>query len=59
MLIIINPFDTAIYQLPINGVDAYPCNRLLIIFGLLLDYLELLCYVSFQQHEPENEQKIK
>ena len=28
-------------------------------FGLLLDYLELLCYVSFQQPEPENERNIK
>jgi len=28
-------------------------------FGLLLDYIELLCYVSFQQREPENERNIK
>jgi len=27
-------------------------------FGLLLDYLELLCFVSFQQSEPENEGNI-
>jgi len=28
-------------------------------FGLLLDYLELLCYISFQQPEPKNERNIK
>jgi len=30
-------------------------------FGLLLElgYLELTCYVSFQQPEPENERNIK
>ena len=28
-------------------------------FGLLLGYLELLCYVSFQQPEPKNEWTIK
>jgi len=28
-------------------------------FGLLLDYLELLCYVSFHQREPENKRNIK
>jgi len=28
-------------------------------FRLLLDYLELLCYVSFQQHELRSERNIK
>jgi len=28
-------------------------------FGLHLDYLELLCYISFQQPEHENERNIK
>ena len=31
--LLITPFGTAIYHLLINGVNAYPCSRLLIIFG--------------------------